>query len=326
MKLLFAENATDFLERHPRLLRAVYAVEAAVMYGFWYALRALGPERAARVGAAFLRTVGPRSRKKADLVDQQLRVVLPDADEVTREAIARRSWENLGMVFGDYPHLATIGAGWRMELDDAADMTRYRNSERGAIFFGAHYANWELMALAIARAGVPVVALYAPIRNPYLDRLMSRARAQFGCDTHPRGESVRPLLKHLRSGGSLGTLIDLRVEDGADLPFFGVTTRLPTTAARLARGTGADLVPILSRRLAPGHYRVSTMTPIELARVEDHESAEAADRETTRRMVAALEAHIRVDPTQWLLANRRWEKRDLDPTWEARRAAILAGR
>lgn len=323
MKFLFAPGLTDELEQHAWLARLVWRIEAAFMHALWSLLRALGPERSARVGAAFLRTFGPRTPQKSELVRQQLRVVEPEAGARRIDELARRSWESLGMVMGEYANLERMAESGHIELVDHVGLERYRKGGRSAVFFGAHYANWELLALAIARAGVPMVALYAPLANPWLDALMARARTQLGCGTHPRGDSIRPLIKHLRSGGSIGTLIDLRVEDGAELPFFEHPVPLPTTAARLALRTGADLVPMHAERVGLARYRIHAgpaLTP------EATEATEEAVLATTASMGAMLEEWIRADPALWLLANRRWDKRLLDPTWEARRDAILARR
>ena len=319
MKFLFVQTRSHALEQRPRLARLVWRIEAAFMHVLWWLLRALGPERAAGLGARFLGFFGPRSPKKAALVRRQLRVIEPEADAARIEALARRSWQSLGMVFGEYPHLERIARSGRIELVDHAGLERYGAGRRSAVFFGAHYANWELLALAIARAGVPMIALYAPIANPWLDALMARARRQLGCGTHARGDSIRPLLRHLRGGGCVGSLVDLRVEDGAELPFFGHPVRLPTTAARLARRTGADLVPMHAERTGRARYRVHA-GPV-LAPAEDADP-ERAVRATTERMVALLEDWIRADPALWLLANRRWDKRLLDPS----RAAPAAPR
>ena len=323
MKFLFAPGLSDAIEERAWLTRLVYRLEAGVMQLVFWLLQALGPERAARLGAFLLRNLGPHSKEKAALVRQQLRLIEPEADDARLDELAHRSWDNLGMVFGEYANLEHMARSGRVELVDHVGMEQYGRDGKSAIFFGAHYANWELLALAIARAGAPMVALYAPIANPGLDALMSRARTQLGCGTHARGDSVRPLLKHLKQGGCIGTLIDLRVDDGADLAFFDHETRLPTTAARLALRTGADLVPMYAERTGTARYRVHAGPAITPVADEDPERAIEA---TTQRMVALMEDWIRADPAQWLLANRRWEKRLLDPTWEARRAAILASR
>ncbi|MEE4381970.1 MAG: lysophospholipid acyltransferase family protein [Pseudomonadales bacterium] len=305
MRLLFAERFGDALARRPRLLDLVWRLEAGVMHGLWWTLRALGPERASRLGSRLLRVLGPRSRKKAPLVRDTLRLIRPDASERELAELVDRSWNNLGAVFGEYAHLDRIGAPDRLAIDDRVGLERYVRRERSAVFFGAHHANWELMALALAREGVPLVALYAPIQNPYLDRLMGRARSQLGCGTHPRGASIRPLLRHLREGGAIGTLIDLRVSEGSDLPFLGRPTRLPDAAARLALGTGCDLVPIRIERTGTARYRCTIGPVLPVDDLRDGPDAVAA---VTRRMVALVEDWIREEPALWLAANRRWDK------------------
>ncbi|MEE4360309.1 MAG: hypothetical protein V2I63_02165 [Pseudomonadales bacterium] len=320
MRLLFAERFAERIMGRPWLLDLVYRMEAGLMYLLWWFLMALGPERASRLGSALLRRLGPRSRKKAELVRQTLRLLCPGSSEEDLEAMVDRSWDNLGAVFGEYANLERIGASERLEIVDEVGIEQYCDGTRGAVFFGVHYANWELMPLALARAGVPLAVIYAPLANPYLDRLMSRARTQLDCVTHARGASIRPLLKHLRAGGSIGTLIDLRMPEGAEVPFFGHPTRLPSTAARLALGTGCDLVPVRIDRVARARYRVTFESVLP---VDDLQDADDPVDAVTRRMIARAEAWIRADPALWLLANRRWDKVVLDPGWEARRAALL---
>lgn len=305
MRLLFAERFGEALARRPRLLDLVWRLEAGVMHGLWWTLRALGPERASRLGSRLLRALGPRSRKKGPLVRDTLRLIRPGATERELAELVDRSWGNLGAVFGEYAHLDRIGAPDRLAIDDRTGLERYARRERSAVFFGAHHANWELMALALAREGVPLVALYAPIQNPYLDRLMGRARSQLGCRTHPRGASIRPLLRHLREGGAIGTLIDLRVPEGSDLSFLGRPTRLPDAAARLALGTGCDLVPIRIDRTGTARYRCTVGPALPIDDLRDRPDAVAA---VTRRMVGLVEDWIREDPALWLAANRRWDK------------------
>jgi KDO2-lipid IV(A) lauroyltransferase len=310
MRFVFANRFGDAIARSDRLTRLVWWIEGALVRLLWWGLVALGPERASRLGSALLRRFGPRTPKKAELVRQTLRLIRPEASTVELDRLEDASWAGTGAVFGEYAHLERLGRADRLQFVDRAGLEAYRDRGRSAVFFGAHYANWELLALALARAGVPMVALYAPLQNPHLDRLISSARDQLGCGTHARGDSIRPLLRHLREGGSIGTLIALRVADGVDVPFFGHTTRLPSTPARLALGTGCALIPIHARRLGRARYRVTVEPRLEIADLVDREDAVAA---ITRRMIEQVEAWVREDPAQWLIANRRWDKTVLDP-------------
>lgn len=319
MRFVFANRFSDVIARSERLTRLVWWLEGALFRLLWWGLVALGPERASRLGSGLLRRLGPRSAKKGELVRQTLRLIRPEASAAELARLEDDSWAGAGAVLGEYAHLERLGRADRMEFVDRAGLDAYRERKRSAVFFGAHYANWELLALALAQAGVPMVALYAPLQNPHLDRLLSSARDQLGCGTHARGDSIRPLLRHLRQGGSIGTLIDLRVEDGVEVPFFGHPTRLPSTPARLALGSGCDLIPIHARRLGRARYRVTVEPPLPIADPGDGEDAVAA---ITRRMIEQVEAWIRQDPAQWLVANRRWDKNVLDPERAARRGKL----
>ncbi len=85
-------------------------------------------------------------------------------------------------MFGEYPHLDRIARSKdRLEVVDHCKLDVYRRRERQAIFFGAHLSNWEIMALALAREGVPLLALHAPLQNRHLGKLLDRAREQLGC-------------------------------------------------------------------------------------------------------------------------------------------------
>ena len=219
-------------------LRALlFGVEAAAMYACWYAFRLLTPERSSRVGRAIVGSLGPRSAK-AEMQKANLRLAFPDLDLREIDAIARRFWCNLGAVFGEYPHLATMAladGGRRLELIDRCGLERYRTRARRAVFFGAHVANWELMALALARDGVPLLVFYARLQNEALGRLMDRARRQLGCELAAREASMKPILRHLGDGGSLGVLVDLKVDEGIDVPFFGHSMRCSAVPARMAQ-------------------------------------------------------------------------------------------
>jgi len=134
---------------------------------------------------------------------------------------------------------------------------------------------------------------------------MDRARLQLGCQLLPRDASLRPVLRHLASGGSLGLLVDLKVDDGIDVPFFGIPMRTSDTPARMVARFGCDLVPIRTERLGDAHYRVTVMPPLPEPPPGDEESQRIW---RTRAMNEAVEGFIRAAPDEWLATNRRWAK------------------
>jgi KDO2-lipid IV(A) lauroyltransferase len=307
-RLIFASALDGYVQRHAWLRALLFRLESYVVLVFWWSFRALSPERAARLGGFALGMLGPLSAK-ATMVKANLGVAFPELDAPAIDALARRTWRSVGRVFGEYPHLDRIARedrSARLEMVDHCNLGVYRRRERQAIFVGAHLSNWEIMALALARSGVPLLALHAPLQNPHLAKLMDRARAQLGCKMLGRGESMRALIHQIREGGSIGLLLDLSMKDGVPVPFFGQPMRTTLTPARMAQRYGCDIVPMRTERLGEARFRVTAYPPIRL----DSRGTDEADRAIaiTRQLNMLMETWIREQPGEWLCASRRWEK------------------
>ncbi len=318
-QLIFATALGGQARRHEWLRAVLFRLEALIVHSFWSAFRALRPEHAASLGRFAVGVLGPRSAK-AGLVKANLSIAFPGLDPPAIDDLARRTWRNIGLVFGEYAHLDHIARADRhprLEIVDHCGLDVYRQRERQAIFVGAHLSNWEIMALALGREGVPLLALHAPLQNPHLDALMDRARTQVDCGMLARGRSMRnragmsfsqvfSLMHQLRNGGSLGLLLDLSVKDGVPLNFFGQPMRTSLTPARLAERYGCDIVPVRTQRLGPARFRLTVHPPLAL-------DAEGIDEESraiamTQRLIALIEQWIREQPDEWMCANRRWDK------------------
>jgi len=307
-RLIFASALDRQAKRYAWLRALLFSLEGFLVHLFWWSFRALAPQRSARLGRFVLGVLGPRSAK-APLVKDNLRIAFPTLDDAQIDALAKRAWWNIGLVFGEYPHLdriARLNDNPRLQFVDQCNIEPYRRRERQAIFFGAHLSNWEIMALALAREGVPLVALHAPLQNPQLGKLLDRAREQLGCRMLARGESMRGLVQQVRDGGSIGLLLDLAMKDGAPVPFFGQPMRTSLTPARMALRYGCDIVPMRTQRIAPARFRVTAYPPVSLDVHGDDDEARAIA--ITARLNALMEEWIREQPDEWMSANRRWDK------------------
>ena len=69
--------------------------------------RALGPERAANVGAAVTRTFGPLLPQHRTALGN-VRAAFPNKSEAEVRAIVRGAWDNLGRVGAEYAHLGKL--------------------------------------------------------------------------------------------------------------------------------------------------------------------------------------------------------------------------
>jgi KDO2-lipid IV(A) lauroyltransferase len=269
-------------------------------------MRQLPVDRASRFGAWFGATLGPRFRKGRAL-DENLQVALPALSAEARAAVVRQAWANAGAVFAEYAHLDAIASrdGGRLQVCVRGELSTLREPSRPTVFVTAHQANWELSGAAIMSLGIPLAAVYTPPTNPLLDELLCRWRTRLGCELLPRDESMRPMIRALARGRSLGLVMDRRVDSGKPVALFGhdkMTTLIP---ARLGLRFGCDVVPIRVERLANARFR-ATFYPAVAAPQQGEEIDRALAM--TASIHALFEQWIRERPGQWFPSKRLWPK------------------
>ncbi len=164
------------------------------------------------------------------------------------------------------------------------------------------------MALALAQQGVPLLGFYGPLQNPHLAALMKHVRARLGYRMLQRGRSMRPLITHVRNGGSLGTLLAIPAKDGIHVPFFGEQMRSASTPARMALKYSCDIVPVRTQRVGTARFRVTVYPALELPPLEETIDEATRTFAIMRQLNGLAEQWIRRQPGQWMCASRRWDK------------------
>ena len=180
---------------------------------------------------------------------------------------------------------------------------------KGVLLLTGHLGAWELIPFARRVPGQPMYFVVRPIDNPRVDALVNQYRSCSGNLPINKDEAARGALRVLRKGGVVGILADQNtmIEEAVFVDFFGVPAATTSGLARLARHTGASVVPAYTYwDESVGKYRVCAEPALVLERTDD----EQADIRTyTARFNQVLEAAIRRFPDQWLWAHRRWKNR-----------------
>ena len=293
-------------DRHPAAARILYRIDHAFFAFVIWLIRLMPVDAASRFGARIGATLGPRFKKSRALAEN-LRIAFPELSEQRRAAITRQAWANAGAVLAEYAHLEEIARpdSGRLQVVQLAEIDAFRPAGRPAIFVTLHQANWELCLAAIHRQGALVSGVYAPATNPLLDRMLTESRTRLGYDLLAREESMRPMLRALHAGRSLGLVIDRRVDSGRPIALFGHPKPTTLVPARLALRTGADLVPTRVERLGGAHFRATFHPPVAVPAGEDE--IERATR-MTEAMHALYEQWVSERPGDWFPSKRLWPK------------------
>lgn len=251
---------------------------------------------------ALLRLAGPRSA----VALKNLELALPDASP--RE-LAR-------LLRGTYGHMIRVGLETVMLQRDPklalewvdAEGTERLDALRGkaAILLTGHVGNWELMACWIAQRGHKVTAIVRESDDREERGLIAAMRERMGVLSMSKRAPMTRAVSLLRRGEFLGILPDQHGgNDGIPSPFFGLETSTSIGPAVFAYLTGAPLIPIFTRRVAPCRHKIRVAPPIEWEKLA---SRDDTIREITRRINGTIEEMVREAPDQWLAQHKRFKE------------------
>lgn len=234
-------------------------------------------------------------------VRENLAMILPDLpqDEVTR--LTRAVPDNVGRTIieiysgPEFTQRAGTPHGAGLAALDAAHA-----GGRPVILVTGHFGNYDASRAALIARGFHVGALYRPMKNTYFNAHYVQAISRIGTPLFARGRSgLADMVRHLKSGGMLGLVIDQHMNHGADLTFFGVAAQTALSAAELALKYDALLVPTYAIRQPDGlTFDIVLEAPI------PHGTAEAM----TQALNDSLETLVRQHLDQWFWIHRRWKR------------------
>ncbi len=291
----------------PALGRASIWLEAQLFRFLFWLLGLLALERSSSVAAAVFGAVGPHTAQ-ARKVRGNLAVAFPQWSQAQIAATTKEVFRELGMAVVELVKMRQIWSEREQRLAFCIDPAAQAHFDAGgaSVFVTAHVGAWQLTNLISLQQGLTITTVYAAESNPIVHDMMLELREAFGVKLLPTQAGVRPLLRELSAGHSIGLAMDTRLDSGEPIPFFGVDALTNTSAARLALRSGAALIPIRAERLRPGYFRISVMAPI----ASPCPQAGAAEQAIalTRRVNEHFEEWIKDAPEQWMCLKRRWPK------------------
>jgi KDO2-lipid IV(A) lauroyltransferase len=292
--------------RHPPLRNLLWWLDFALVWLLVKTSGLLPVDLASRLGYRAGRWIGPRLTSKTALFRQNMHIAFPELSGTELDERVREAWGQAGRILAEYPHLGKILADpHRLEIVVREPFASYTDPGRPCVVVSGHISNWEVVCLAMARLRMPNVSLYTPPTNPFLDRMLADRRRALNCELLPRDNSTRPLIRALKSGRTVGMVMDRRVDGGYPIPFFGRTKSSTLIPARLALKFDCELVPAQVERLADARFRITFHPPVR-PRSGAGETERAADM--TEQLHGMFEDWIRSNPADWFCSSRLEDK------------------
>lgn len=285
-----------------------FAIAWAILHGVRLLPRWLAIKGAKAVGAIAY-AVLPHLRRHAEA---NLRLAFPEISEAERQRIKRGTFRNLGRLLGEVSQFPKLN---RQNIESVVTYVGLENylkaeaSGRGVILLTGHIGAWELSVFAHSIYGHPMSFLARRVDNPLVEHLAESNRTRFGNRSIDKKNSVREVLKTLKSGGVVGILADLNAsrEEGVFCDFFGIPACTTAGVATLALRTGAIVLPgyIVWDEAAKIH-RLHFEPPVETINTGNRDEDVQAN---TANYTKVIESIVRRYPDQWLWIHRRWRTR-----------------
>jgi len=193
----------------------------------------------------------------------------------------------------------------RFELAGHEILEKFREQGRGVILFTAHFTTLEICARMFSHI-VSMGGLYRDPDNPVVAWQMHRGRIDKLTPAIPM-DDLRGLIKALKQGHIIWYAPDQskKGKGGAFtsiLPFFGEPAVTNTAMSRIAKMSGAAVVPFFARRLDDGSYLLEILPQLEDFPTDDDD----ADAIRTNRII---EENIRKCPEQYFWLHKRFKRR-----------------
>jgi KDO2-lipid IV(A) lauroyltransferase len=240
-----------------------------------------------------------------------LTIAFPELSTREHDEIARKSFQNTAR------NLLEVSRMHRLTPENIGELVQYdpqlglnnferaRARQKGILYLTGHFSAWELLPTAHALYGHPLSFVTRPLDNAPLETYLHRIRELAGNKVIYKRDSARPILEELKTGGSVGILMDQNtsLQEGIFADLFGLSAATSTSIALLALRTEASVLPGYLTPRPDGRYTIKFLVPVDLIRTGDTNRDVALN---TREFNRILEDIIREQPETWLWGHRRW--------------------
>ena len=259
---------------------------------------------ASNLGALIGGLLGPFFRSKKRIISN-IKKALPDIGEKNIELIIKKMWKNYGRILSEYvfiKNFRNLEYQKFLTIEGKEILNEIKHSNEPVVFVSGHFNNFELMAMEIEKAGINLAAIYRPLNNIFLNKIMERIRIKYICRKQiKKGRSgTRELLDSFKNNYSIALMIDQRVSEGIELDFFGEKALTTTIPAQLVKKFGCKIVPIYIERINSINFKMKVNKPIVY-------NAESTIADITLDLNKWLENMILTNPNQWIWSHNRWK-------------------
>ena len=271
---------------------------------FFIIFKIIGPKLSSNISGKIFEIIGPFFRSKK-VIYNNIKRALPEIDENNLKNIENSMWNNYGRIFAEYIFLKDFRYGKlasNVQIEGQEILKDIKENNKQVIFISGHLSNFELMAMFIEKSGINLSAIYRPLNNIFLNRIMENIRKKYICKNQIKKglAGLKKLIKLKKKNYSTALMIDQRVSEGILSPLFNEKALTTTIPAQLIKKFNIPIVPVYIERINGLKFKITINQPLYFPQ-------DTSQQEITDNLNQILEKFILSKPENWIWSHNRWK-------------------
>ncbi len=242
------------------------------------------------------------------IAEINIRLCFPEMSESEVQTLVKDSFKSAAMTIFEIS-LAWWASDKRMKqmvsFEGVENIEAERKNDRGIILLGGHYTTFEISGRLLVYNMRDFRPVYKAARNKLFNKFMISCREK-AINPLLENKNMKNIILALKKGSCVWYAPDqdFGPENSVFAPFMGVKTATLTATSRLAKLSGAAVIPFYSARCDDGKYIIRFGKSFENFPSGD-------DIKDASKINSAIEEHVRQYPEQYLWLHRRFKTRPL---------------
>ena len=281
-----------------------YFIQFLLVIFCFLIFRILGAKVSSYLSGKIFEFIGPFFRSKKIIISN-IKKAIPDINENKLQEITNLMWNNYGRVFAEYIFIKDFRNGKLnnlIEVEGEKIINEIKNSGKQYIFVSGHFGNFELMAMYLEKTGIKLSAIYRPLNNIFLNKIIEVIRKKYICKYQIKKGigGLKDLIVLKKKNFSTALMIDQRVSEGIMSDLFNQKALTTTIPGQLVKKFNISVVPVYIERIEGLKFKITIKKPIDFSKDQNLQNI-------TDQLNNILEKMILKKPAQWIWSHNRWK-------------------
>jgi KDO2-lipid IV(A) lauroyltransferase len=283
-----------------------HLIEYIVFVTLTSLLRMLSVDKSASFCSAIARKIGPYLGV-SNIARNNLHKVY--GNDINIEKTIDELWDNYGRYIGEFAFINSMSdqeLHQRVKITGLENVTKFQEQNKPFMLFLGHQANWDFVIRRINDIYPKFGIVYRKANNPYVDKciLGKRSNDQNVIMIAKGPTGVKDLMRAIKSRMSIAMLVDQKMNDGIEVPFFDKPAMTAPAIAKLSLRYNYPIIPCQIIRLKDSYFELKIHPELQ------YKTTENTDQDCYNIMFAInkkLEEWVRERPGQWFWFHNRWK-------------------